>query len=47
LKVTSVYSSFFSDKSIFPKGSIAFDNALLMRGIEHEWEGVSPISHCG
>jgi hypothetical protein len=46
LKVTSVYSSFFSDESIFPKGSIAFDNALLMRGIEHEWEGVSPISHC-
>lgn len=37
LKVTNVKSSFFSDETLFPKGSVKFDNALLMRNIEHEW----------
>jgi len=37
LDVESVHSSFFEDQSIFPKGSIQFDNALLMQNIEHEW----------
>lgn len=32
-------SSFFSDRTAFPAGSIEFDCALLMRGIEHEWHG--------
>ena len=26
-------------ESLFPRGSIEFDCALLMRGIEHEWHG--------
>jgi hypothetical protein len=37
LAVTDVQSSFFDDSNIFPNGSVAFDNALLMRGIDHEW----------
>ena len=37
LNVKSVASSFFNDKKIFPTGSIEFDNALLMKNIEHEW----------
>jgi hypothetical protein len=32
-----VESSFFDDKTIFPPGTIKFDSALLMRGIQHEW----------
>jgi hypothetical protein len=39
LEVESVSSSFFADESLFPPGSIAFDCALLMRGIEHQWHG--------
>jgi hypothetical protein len=39
LEVEEVRSSLFEDESLFPKGSIAFDSALLMRGIEHEWHG--------
>jgi Uncharacterized conserved protein (COG2071) len=39
LAVSSVRSSFFEDSSLFPAGSIEFDCALLMRGIEHEWHG--------
>lgn len=31
LEVTHVHSSFFENESIFPKGSVIFDNALLMR----------------
>jgi hypothetical protein len=37
LQVRSLKSSFFEDKSLFPHGTIEFDNALLMEGIEHEW----------
>jgi hypothetical protein len=43
LEVEEVRSSFFEDESHFPKGSIAFDCALLMRGIEHEWHGRSDL----
>jgi hypothetical protein len=46
LKLKSVYSSFFLDSKIFPEGTIVFDNVLLMQGIEHEWKGVSRLSHC-
>lgn len=37
LDVSNVKSSFFEDENIFPKGSVKFDNALLMKNIEHEW----------
>jgi hypothetical protein len=37
LTVSKVTSSFFEDRNIFPKGSVTFDNALLMRNIDHEW----------
>lgn len=38
LKVHEVESSYFNDETLFPKSSIAFDNALLMENIEHEWQ---------
>jgi hypothetical protein len=47
LTVSKVQSSFFEDVSVFPKGSVKFDNALLMSGIDHEWHSVhhlTPIS---
>jgi hypothetical protein len=37
LDVSDVYSSYYSDEKQFPKGSVTFDHALLMRNIEHEW----------
>jgi len=37
LQVRALRSSYFEDKLSFPDGSIFFDNALLMEGIEHEW----------
>lgn len=37
LRIRSSKSSYFEDRSLFPDGSIHFDNALLMEGIEHEW----------
>ena len=39
LAVEKVGSSFFDNEALFPEGTIRFDNALLMRGIEHEWYG--------
>jgi hypothetical protein len=41
LEVSAVQSSFFEDETIFPKGSVHFDNALLMKGIEHEWHSMA------
>lgn len=39
LEVERVESSYFADESRFPRGSVEFDCALLMRGIDHEWHG--------
>jgi hypothetical protein len=38
LEVEHVCSSFFADEKLFPKESVAFDCALLMRDIRHEWQ---------
>lgn len=38
LEVLHARSSFFENEEIFPKGSVIFDNALLMVNIEHEWK---------
>jgi Uncharacterized conserved protein (COG2071) len=45
LNVTSVQSSFFENENIFPKGSVQFDNALLMTQIKHEWHSMRQKSH--
>ncbi len=43
LEVERVYSSYFADESKFPKGSIEFDHALIMRNIAHEWHNASAL----
>lgn len=43
LEVEGVSSSFFENEDIFPKGSVIFDNALLMKDIDHEWIGLDKI----
>jgi hypothetical protein len=46
LAVAHVHSSFFSNEAVFPQGSVRFDCALLMRGIEHEWHAREPMCEC-
>jgi uncharacterized protein YqjF (DUF2071 family) len=41
LEVSAVKSSFYDNETVFPKGSIHFDNALIMTKIEHEWRSVA------
>ncbi len=43
LEVENVKSSFFENENVFPKGSVKFDNALLMKNIEHEWISLGKI----
>ena len=43
LAVDSVYSSYFSDETKFPKGSVEFDHALIMRNVAHEWHTVDDL----
>ena len=38
LAVEHVFSSWFANEENFPKGSVEFDCALIMRDIEHEWQ---------
>lgn len=47
LAVEAVRSSYFDDETIFPRGSIAFDDALLMRNIVHRWHGREDICWAG
>lgn len=39
LEVDQVTSTYFDDRTLFPAASVAFDSALLMRDIAHEWHG--------
>lgn len=39
LDVKNVESSYFENRELFPPGSVDFDCALLMQGIDHEWHG--------
>ena len=43
LVIERVSSSYFADPTLFPPGSIAFDCALIMRNIAHEWQAGVPI----
>jgi hypothetical protein len=38
-----VYSSYFADELMFPAGTIAFDCALIMRNVAHEWQAGAPM----
>jgi hypothetical protein len=43
LAVEEVYSSYFTDKSVFPEGTASFDCALIMRNIQHEWHAANDL----
>jgi hypothetical protein len=43
LNVQSVSSSYFSDETKFPVGSIEFDHALIMKNISHEWHSAEDL----
>jgi hypothetical protein len=40
LEIQELSSTFFEDTAIFPKGTISFDNALLMENISQEWHSI-------
>lgn len=44
MSVVEVQSSYFSDERRFPKGSIKFDHALIMRDVAHEWRAAEDIT---
>jgi hypothetical protein len=46
LAVERVASSLFDDRRTFPAGTIAFDSALLMSDVEHEWRACGSLA-CG
>lgn len=44
LAVEEVRSSYFSDTTRFPRGSVEFDCALLMRDVAHEWHAAGDLA---
>ena len=43
LELSTVYSSYFSDENKFPKSSIEFDHALIMKNVAHEWHSAADL----
>lgn len=43
LAIERACSSYFSDETLFPPGSVTFDCALLMRNIAHEWHAAEDM----
>ena len=43
LEITTIHSSYFSDESVFPPGSIEFDHALIMKNVAHEWHSAEDL----
>jgi hypothetical protein len=43
METERVFSSYFANKKHFPKGSVEFDCALLMRDIDHEWHSAPDL----
>ena len=43
LEINCVHSSYFFDETKFPAGSIAFDHALVMRNVAHEWHAAADL----
>lgn len=41
LAVSEINATWFQDEKRFPKGAIAFDHALIMRNIPHEWHAAA------
>ena len=43
LAIERAHSSYFADPMLFPRDSIAFDCALVMRNIPHEWASANEM----
>lgn len=43
LNISEAFSSYYAKEKLFPKDSITFDHALLMRNIEHEWHAAKEL----
>jgi len=43
LEVRRIFSSYFSDETKFPKGTVEFDHALIMCNVEHEWHSADDL----
>jgi hypothetical protein len=43
LELKTIYSSYFSDEQKFPKSSIEFDHALIMKNVAHEWHSAEDL----
>lgn len=41
--IEHVSSTYFEDENVFPRGTVAFDCALIMRNVAHEWRAGAPI----
>ena len=43
LEIKTISSSYYSDEAQFPRGSIEFDHALIMKNVAHEWHSAEDL----
>lgn len=43
LRIDDLAAAYFEQERRFPRGSITFDHALLMRGVPHEWRELRDV----
>ncbi|MGH9928330.1 MAG: DUF2071 domain-containing protein [Pyrinomonadaceae bacterium] len=43
LDIRTINSSYFSDETKFPAGSIEFDHALIMKNVAHQWHSAEDL----
>jgi uncharacterized protein YqjF (DUF2071 family) len=43
LEIRTISSSYFADETRFPKGSVEFDHALIMKNVAHEWHSAEDL----
>ncbi len=46
LDAVAVQSSYFADETIFPRGSVRYDSAFLMRDVQHQWHARPDLQAC-
>jgi len=52
--IADLHASYFADEQRFPRGSVGFDSAVILRGVPHYWQalrslpqmaGAAPLQH--
>jgi len=41
--ITDLHASYFADEKLFPRGSVGFDSAIMLRGVPQAWRALRAV----